>query len=110
MQTKHLHPVFLSLYDVEWQLSADSIHSQFSGNGGALSQSALEGHSTAVKTDNVFDNGEAQSSSAHTSATALIHPEKPLENPLLHLLRNADARILYRQVHIFVVPFHPHEN
>ena len=74
MQTKHLHPVFLSLYDVEWQLSADSVHSQFSGNGGALSQSTLEGHSTAVKTDNVFDNGEAQSSSAHTSAAALIHP------------------------------------
>ena len=41
MQTKHLHPVFLSLYDVVWQLSADSVHSQFSGNDGPFSQSTL---------------------------------------------------------------------
>ena len=43
----------------------------------------------------VLDDGKAQSGAAHFLGAAFVHPVKPLENPVLALLRDADSVVLH---------------
>ena len=50
------------------------------GDGSALSFPALKGQSAAVKRKCMLDDCKSQTSAAHLSAAALVHPEEALEN------------------------------
>lgn len=45
----------------------------------------------------MLDNGKPQTCAAGCPAVALVHPVKPLKNPLLMLRRNADAGVADRK-------------
>ena len=56
----------------------------------------------------MLDDGQAQAGAADGFGVALIDAVKPLENALLVLLRNADARVPDRQHHAAVGFGHVH--
>ncbi len=61
--------------------------------GAAASLSALEPHPSAVQVDNLPRDEEIYSHSSVVVPGSSVGPEEPLEDPGLHLGRDADALI-----------------